>query len=231
MSKPLLDNTSTVELEVGADRKLRADALLSPSATNALELRSSGLFVEDFQATGAMAARSMLVAQTFPVYGNAAVPSVTAVIYDRELADPDGMWDPADPTKLTIVRSGKYLVSSYGYYRSSGTYPADMYSMAWVAKNGDEQQPVAYHSSNVPMTVDLAGLATPPGGGGAGVTVTGSYNMENLVDLEVGDFLVTYLVFQSTATASPANVVSTLCSPTPRGDVWSQVLAAVLVAP
>lgn len=227
MSKPLLNQTSTVALRVDSDRKLRADAIISQQRNNALEDRSNGLFVEEFTPVGALIVQRPLIGQTIPSFAANATASPSMIIYDSAAADSAGMWDPVSPTRLTIRRTARYLISSHGRWRSSGVYTG-LYAWAWIGKNGDEQTPLAVYNPNVSGPIGDPAVLASPAGGGVNDLLTGTYHMQNLVDLVAGDYLTTFVMFQSGA--GVGGTVTTQTSLTPRGDLGSNFLGAVSVS-
>jgi hypothetical protein len=231
VSKPLLNQTSSVRLVVDTDRRLRADAIVAPIPNNALEVRTDGLYVADFQPVGGIIHQRALGGQVIPVFTGLATPTATPIIYDSSPADPSGMWDPTLPTRLTIVRDGRYIVSSWGKYRSTGTFgTSGKWLWAWVGLNGDELNPVAFYNSNTngPLT-DPASLATPAGSPSEALTFT--HHMQAMVELHAGDYLSTFVVCQDTGLSG--NTMSTQA--TVAGAVVPNfvvhALAAVQVAP
>lgn len=230
MSKPRITMSPTVSLSVATDRKLRADARLSAYPTNALERRDDGLYVEDFKPVGAMIAYSAdITGQAFPVFDRSVTPVASLLVYNAVLADSADMTDTADLTRVTCRRDGRYLVSSHGRFRSVGTWTTTV-CFAWIAKNGDEMQPLAHHVGVFIGATDPAiatGSAPVPAGQSPDL-LTGTYQCENVVDLVEGDYIDTRLLFVSGSSTPPANTMTTLTNSSTLGYT-TQHLAMVQV--
>ena len=219
MTRPLLNPDSALGLEVDSDRRLRADVQNSGAPGNALEIRSNGLYVKEFQPVGACVVQyGISGGQSLPVYGNAATPTTSLIVYNTAIVDNAPamvgakMWDPTVAnTRLTIQRDGRYLVSAHGRFKSAGTYSAFAF-FSWISRNGDELDPVAIdHNSVLSPAADPGALASPLGlgTGVGGEVMTGTYMIgPNLVELKTGDFLEVRVVAQA-AVAAPANTLNT----------------------
>lgn len=213
MSTPRLSNSPTLQLAVGSDRKLRADALVSPAVLNALEVRSDGLFVEQFTPDGALLAVTLNAAtQVFPVYPVTATPSPDPVRYDLVQADTNGMTDPADLTRLTIKKAGKYLVTANGRWvaqgigGAAGTW-APMWAWAWLTMNGNENLPVALHINSGEGSPAVAPSLTGSTPGIVTDTTDGSYVLRQVVDCYVGDYFQCLLMFQDVSGTPDVEII------------------------
>lgn len=236
MTKPLLASSPTIQLEVDTDRKLRGDAVVSPVAWNALRLRSDGLYVRTFQPVGALVQQTVAaVNQSLPIYGNVAVPSASTISYTQAIADNGlaragaAMWSALTPTRLTCVRTARYLVSAHGRYKSVGTYTSFTAGF-WIAKNGDEQQFLGGYLEGQGPGADPGALAAPLGQG-SGVSQeqwSGAYHILNEVTLTAGDYIEVKCVFVSSA-AAPANTITTGTVATPLSGIPCQTMALVQV--
>lgn len=199
MSLPLLQTSPSVQLEVGTDRQLRADAVLSPNPTNALKVRDAGLYAKAGQRTypwniSINTARAVTLAT-----------QVNQVLnWNVEDYDPLGMTDlVVQPTRVTIPADGRYFTRATATVQLTGGTAVAGLAMFMILKNGS-----AYQAGDTSMETTAAGVTTFVG------------NIAAWLDLKAGDYIECYwrwLAF-TTLTATAAALQTTT---TTRWQGWS----------
>ena len=130
MSKPLLATSPTVRLQVGADRQLRADALLSQAPTNGLRSRPDGLWQQPGRRRFA-----------WNVTGSGSVPLLANVnqelIWTRSVFATDDAFAIGAPTRVVFSEPGRYF-SECSIEVTFPMNPDDVTGQLICLRNGSE---------------------------------------------------------------------------------------------
>jgi hypothetical protein len=149
---PEAGSIGTTELADGAvtTDKIADEAVTEPKlADNAVSTRTiqDGAVTEDKLANGSVTedklADGVLGNTGFcMVYRNSdqtlADDAATAIQFNTEVEDPDGMWASGAPTRITVQEAGRYLVQAHLRFRSSPPGGGGD-RMAWIKINGLRQ--------------------------------------------------------------------------------------------